>query len=113
MTARVKPRNLVEYQRLNGKKPLDDWISSISDHKTQAIIHTRIDRLRTGNMGSCKNLRDGLYELIINYGPGYRIYFTTSHPDFIVLLFGGLKNNQRGDIKQARSLLSEWEDSQP
>lgn len=113
MDARVTPRNLVVYQRPNGKKPLDDWISSIPNLKTQTIIHTRIDRLRTGNMGSCKNLRQGLHELRIDHGPGYRVYFTKMRPNIIILLNGGPKNRQDGDIKKARDYLEAWKDSQP
>ncbi|HEV2221845.1 MAG TPA: type II toxin-antitoxin system RelE/ParE family toxin [Candidatus Acidoferrales bacterium] len=60
-----------------GKDVFDDWLSQLPDARTQAKIATRINRLAAGNFGDCKPLRQGLCELRIDWGPGYRVYYVT------------------------------------
>ena len=92
------------YQTDNGKLPYKIWLSSLCDTKAKAIIRLRLDRLRLGNFGNCKSVGDGVFELKIDYGPGYRVYYTIRDRMLIVLLAGGDKRTQEADIKIALRL---------
>ena len=74
-----------------GKDVFDDWLSELADARTQAKIATRIDRLAAGNFGDCKPLRQGLCELRIDWGPGYRVYYAMLGRASVLLLCGGDK----------------------
>jgi len=70
--------NIVEvrhYVASSGKDVFDSWLTQLADSRAQAKIATRIDRLAAGNFGDCKPLRKGVYELRIDWGPGYRVYY--------------------------------------
>lgn len=81
-----------------------DWINSLKDHVGRARIQVRVDRLVHGNPGQHRNLTDGVCELKIDFGPGYRVYYTERGGDLIVLLAGGDKSTQAQDIKTAIAL---------
>lgn len=77
------------------------------DRNTKARIEIRIQRLALGNPGDVKSVGGGISELRINYGPGYRIYFTQRGEELILLINGGDKDSQRDDITIAKVLLEE------
>jgi len=81
-----------------------DWINSLKDRVARARIQVRIDRLVHGNPGLCRNLTDGVSELKIDFGPGYRVYYTERGGVLIVLLAGGDKATQDKDIQRAIAL---------
>ena len=81
-----------------------DWIDGLRDHAARARIQVRVDRLVHGNPGSHRVLREGVSELKIDVGPGYRVYFTERGGTLIVLLAGGDKSTQRSDIECAIEL---------
>ena len=81
-----------------------DWINSLKDRTARARIQVRVDRLVHGNPGLCRNLTDGVSELKIDCGPGYRVYFTERGGVLIVLLAGGDKSSQNKDIQRAIAL---------
>jgi putative addiction module killer protein len=81
-----------------------DWINSLRDQLARARIQVRVDRLVHGNPGQCRALSDGVSELKIDFGPGYRVYFTERRGILIVLLAGGDKSTQRKDIQAAIAL---------
>jgi putative addiction module killer protein len=81
-----------------------DWITALKDRAARARIQVRIDRLAHGNPGKYRNLSDGVSELKIDYGPGYRVYYIERHGELIVLLAGGDKSSQQRDIKTAIAL---------
>lgn len=81
------------------------WIKSLRDRRAQTIIAARIDRVAHGNMGDVKSLGQGLYEIRVNFGAGYRIYYTTVSGQIIILICGGDKSTQKRDIEKARSLM--------
>lgn len=81
-----------------------DWINALIDRAGRARIQMRIDRLAHGNPGQHRNLTDGVSELKIDVGPGYRVYYTERGGELIVLLAGGDKSTQQQDIKTATAL---------
>ena len=81
-----------------------EWFHSLRDRAAKARIDIRIRRLSLGNPGDAKSVGRGVSELRVNYGPGYRVYFTRRKDIIIVLLCGGDKSTQRADIKMAQDL---------
>ena len=81
-----------------------DWINTLRDRAARARIQVRIDRLAHGNPGKHRNLSGGINELKVDYGPGYRIYYTERQGKLIILLAGGNKKTQQDDIELARAL---------
>ena len=81
-----------------------DWINAVRDRAVRARIQVRVDRLVHGNPGQHRTLTDGVSELKIDVGPGYRVYYTERGGELIVLLVGGDKSSQQNDIKTAIAL---------
>ncbi len=86
------------------------WLRGLKDRQARLRILVRIDRLAAGNPGDAKAVRDGISELRIDYGPGYRVYFIRRGPVVIVLLAGGDKRTQDSDIAHAIEIAKEWKD---
>ena len=80
------------------------WLDGLRDINARARIQARIERLATGNAGDVKPVGEGISELRIDYGPGYRVYFTKRGRELVILLAGGDKNTQAADIKAALRL---------
>ena len=90
----------------------DSWLVGLNDRMARLRIQVRIDRLVDGNSGDSKPLREGLPELRIDYGPGYRVYFIKYGQLMIVLLAGGDKRTQNSDIKRAIAMAKLWKAEQ-
>jgi putative addiction module killer protein len=90
--------------RVQTTKVYLDWINSLNDRAGRARIQVRVDRLVHGNPGQHRALTDGVCELKIDFGPGYRVYYTERAGVVVVLLAGGDKSSQQKDIKTAVSL---------
>ena len=85
------------------------WLGKLKDRAAVMRINARIRRLtETGNFGDAKTVREGISEMRIDYGPGYRLYFIQSGPVLVVLLAGGDKSTQDTDIKRAIEIAKEW-----
>jgi len=82
------------------------WLKKLKDINAKAIIASRLDRLEKGNFGDYKDF-DGIFELRIFYGPGYRIYGKRINNVFVILLCGGIKDTQKKDIERAKKLAEE------
>src|SRR5208283_439171 len=93
-----------------GEDIFDDWLSELADARAQAKIATRIDRLVAGNFGDCKPLRQGVCELRIDWGPGYRVYYAMVGKVCVLLLCGGDKRKQSADIDRAIEYLSDYKE---
>jgi putative addiction module killer protein len=93
----------------SGKDPFGEWLQELSDHRARAKVAARVLRLAAGNFGDCKALRNGVSELRIHWGPGYRVYFAQEGRSIVLLLCGGEKRRQSADIDRA---ISYWRDYQ-
>ena len=88
----------------------DKWFKSLKDANAKARIAVRVSRLaHYGNFGDCESVGDGVYELRIHYGPGYRVYLSRRENEIVLLLIGGDKSSQRNDILKAKSLNRQYE----
>jgi putative addiction module killer protein len=86
----------------SGKKPFKDWLEGLKDVTGRAKIRVRLDRVRLGNWGDSRSVGDGVHELRIDYGPGYRVYFALEEQRVILLFLGGDKTSQERDIAKAK-----------
>lgn len=84
------------------------WFRELKDRRARARIQARIDRAGLGNTGDCEPVGDGISEMRIHHGPGYRVYFMQRGRTLIVLLCGGDKGSQARDIKQAKRIAKDW-----
>jgi putative addiction module killer protein len=87
-----------------------DWISRLKDITARTRITMRVDRLEEGNPGDSRSVGSGIVELKINFGPGYRVYYTQIGDTLILLLCGGDKSTQSKDIARAKLLLAQYEE---
>lgn len=84
------------------------WYNKLKDSKAKARIDVRLRRIATQeHFGDCKSVRDSIFELRIDYGPGYRVYYTQRGEEIILLLIGGDKSTQQSDIDKAKKILAE------
>lgn len=97
------PYRLEYYLEDNGRAPFTEWLSNLRDRNAHARISARLNRVRLGNFGIVKALGDGVHELKIDYGPGYRVYYAMSGKTVVLLLIGGDKTTQKHDIKTAKT----------
>jgi len=82
----------------------DNWLAGLRDKQAIRRIHARIDRAEDGNFGDCEPVGEGVSEMRIHYGPGYRVYFVQRGLEIVILLAGGDKSTQSKDIKTALEL---------
>ncbi len=101
------PIQLLHYQTRDRRIPFQDWMDGITDPAAFAAIQTRLDRLERGLFGDCKSVGDGVLELRMDVGQGYRAYLARSGPIAVLLLCGGDKSTQKADIKRAKTY---WKD---
>ena len=107
MTMQARPRDTRTYITPSGRRPFSKWLLSLKDITVRGAIRDRLNRVRQGNWGDCRHLGEGLYELRIRYGAGYRVYFGDVDGEIAMLLYGGSKRTQRRDIQRARDYWSE------
>ena len=98
------------YVSRSGKDVFDHWLTQLADARAQAKIAVRINRLAAGNFGDCKSLHQGLFELRIDWGPGYRVYYAMVGTACVLLLCGGDKRKQSSDIDRVREYLKDYKD---
>ena len=87
----------------------DAWLRGLRDRDAKARIEVRIRRLSLGNPGQLRSLKDGINELKIDHGPGYRVYYTFKGKTLVLLLCGGDKSSQNKDIRLATEIAACWE----
>ena len=91
----------------------DRWFSQLKDQRAVARVLVRINRLAAGNPGDVKPVGQGVSELRIPYGPGYRIYYLHDGDQVVLLLTGGDKSSQDADIRQAHQIAADWRRGRP
>ena len=96
------------YQREDGGIPYQAWFIKLRDVVAKVAISKRIDRLALGNFGNCRDVGNGVSELKIDVGPGYRVYVAHRGERLVILLCGGNKSTQPKDIELARKYWTDW-----
>jgi putative addiction module killer protein len=105
------PKEVVVFRARDGRVPFEDWLDDLGDTLAVARVLARLARVRQGNLGDCKSVGEGVFELRVDYGPGYRVYFGQQGRTLVVLLCGGDKRTQDRDIRQARTNWREFKTS--
>lgn len=108
----IHPRELQFYQTANGREPFTEWFESIRNRETQDRIQKRLDRLALGNLGDCRTVGGGVFELRVHFGAGYRVYFGEVDNTIVLLLCGGDKSSQTQDIERAKNYWREYKETQ-
>jgi putative addiction module killer protein len=98
---------VLQYQTVNGRTPLGEWLDSLADRQARTRILGRLDRLSAGLLGDWKSVGGGVCELRVDHGPGYRVYYGQDGNTLILLLCGGTKGTQAKDIEKAHAY---WKD---
>ena len=98
---------LRRYRTLEGRIPYSEWIGDL-DSTAAARISAHVDRIKTGNFGNTCSVGDGVLELKINYGSGYRVYYVRDHGRVVILLCGGDKGSQQIDIRRAHGYAEDY-----
>ncbi len=88
-----------------------EWFRDLRDLQARRRIDIRLGQVALGNLGDRKSVGDGVSELRLNYGPGYRIYYTVRRRTVVLLLVGGDKGSQTSDINRAKRIALEWTDA--
>ena len=97
------------YLNRQGQDLYQGWLDNLRDRMAQARITMRINRIVSGAFGDCRPVGDGVWELKIDYGPGYRVYYAQAGRSLVLLLLGGDKKTQQADINKA---IEYWHDYQ-
>lgn len=100
---------VLHYLTVAGDCPFREWINSVRDKSVRATVAARINRVRAGTLGDWKSVGDGVFELRIDRGPGYRVYFGRDGRTVVILLTGGEKRSQESDIKRAKEYWRDYE----
>jgi putative addiction module killer protein len=108
----TKPMNVIVYADKDGHEPFTQWLFNLRDSMGRKRIFARIARLEHGNLGDCKSVGDGVSELRMFFGAGYRVYFGETGNTLIVLLCGGDKDSQDNDITKAKHYWKEYLDNE-
>jgi putative addiction module killer protein len=98
----VQPKQIETYAKLNGKVPFAEWLESLRDSRARQKIKSRLERITQGNLGDYRSVGEGVFELKIDYGSGYRVYFGQVGSMIVLLLCGGDKSTQDQDIIKAK-----------
>ena len=97
------------YLRSNGQDPYALWLAALADRQARARVLVRVGRMAAGNFGDCKPIAEGVWELRIDWGPGYRVYYAQAGKRLVLLLTGGDKRSQQADIATALTYWRDWQ----
>lgn len=96
----------MEYE-VRTTESFSEWLKKLKDKLVKLVISKRIVRIKNGNFGDSKSVGEGVFELRIDIGKGYRVYFTNKNNKIVFLLVGGDKSTQSEDIKKAKTMVKE------
>jgi putative addiction module killer protein len=108
MSQEVTPKLLRLYRTKEGRLPFIEWLRGLRDERARQKIQVRLDRLSLGNLGNVRAVGEGIHELKIDFGPGFRVYFGVAESSVVLLLIGGDKSSQNEDIKKAKRYWKEF-----
>jgi putative addiction module killer protein len=99
---------LRRYQLDDQTVPVTDWLRALRDTRARAQIEVRLRRVSAGNFGDCKSVGEGVAELRVDLGAGYRVYYAKQGQTLVILLCGGDKSSQLNDINRAKDYWADW-----
>lgn len=102
------PIVIQKYATVDGFIPFDEWLTGLRDRRAKARILIRLDRLELGLEGHWRSVGEGIRELKITEGKGYRVYYAWDGPKIVLLLGGGDKSTQNADIENAKTYWSSY-----
>jgi putative addiction module killer protein len=108
MIDRAPRKRKVLHYVSDGKDLFGDWLSGLKDRAGRAAILKRVSRAEDGNLGDRRAVGSGAWEMRVDFGPGYRVYYGEDGPRIILLLCGGDKSTQDKDIRRARELWAQY-----
>ena len=106
----VVPRTVEIYVTRDGKDVFHKWMDGLADQRAKALIDKTVAKVRLGNLGQHKSVGEGVQEIVLNYGPGYRIYFGEQGATRVILLCGGTKKRQEEAINEAKRYWKDWKE---
>ena len=110
MAHKIEPKEIIIYSDEHDNEPYSDWIKGIKDQTIFNRIIKRIVRLQAGHYGDCASVGEGVLELRLFFGAGYRIYFGEDDDNLVILLCGGDKDSQKKDIPTAKKYWKDYKD---
>jgi putative addiction module killer protein len=102
-------REIRIYRTSDRREPFSRWLERLRDDRAKQKTQARLARIRLGNLGDTRSVGDGVHELKIDYGPGYRVYFGQDGSSLVILLCGGDKTTQSADICNAKVYWSQYQ----
>ena len=113
MPKAVRERTVIVYADDNGREPVTEWLSGFKDARLRTRIIRRINRIKQGNFGDHRHVvgGEGVWELRLSFGPGYRVYFAEDGLTVVVLLCAGEKQTQDKDIEKAKTYWQDYKES--
>jgi putative addiction module killer protein len=111
MSRFATPKEVVAFRAPEGQVPFEEWLDDLDDKRAVARILARLARVRQGNLVDCKPVGEGVSELRVDCGPGYRVYFGQNGRTLVVLLCGGDKRSQDRDVRLAKQFWQEFKQS--
>ncbi len=97
-----------DYLTDDGHDPFKEWLADLADRQARARVLVRVQRMAAGNFGDCKPVADGVWELRIDHGAGYRVYYAKAGKKLLLILAGGDKRKQQADIETALEFWKNW-----
>ena len=108
MAKAIVPKTILAYEDEHGNEPYAEWFTRLRDTQGKARLEIRLKRLAAGLYGDCEPVGDGVSELRMFFGPGYRVYFGEEADNIVIMLCGGDKGTQKQDIKTAKDFWKEY-----
>ncbi len=104
------PRKVETYVTCDGKDVFQGWLNGLADQRARVLIDKTVAKVRLGNLGQHKSVGEGVQEIVLDHGPGYRIYFGEHGTTLVILLFGSTKKRQKEMIKLAKRYWKDWKE---
>ena len=104
------PRTVETYVTRDGKDVFQGWLDGLADRRAKVLVDKTVAKIRLGNLGHHKSVGEGVQEIVLDYGPGYRIYFGEHGTTRVILLLGSTKRRQAEAITLAKRYWTDWKE---